>query len=411
MQSRRRSMRMPLGVVDSAVSSASNFLLSGLALALLDTREFAVVSLLQAAHVILLAVNRSVFFEPFLIRLSTRSDSESKQQGANALSLSSLCSLILAVVVVFVGVVLDHWAIVAFGAGIPVLAVADSIRFLSFADRSPRLALRVDTVWFVLQVVMAGVVVSSGWESAWVLIGIWVTGALGGVISATSAVAWSPVRSCLDAAWFAKDRDLRPGLVLDALSARAAPAGALFLVAAILPVEDVALVAGPRSMFGPFNVVVAAALSVGLAAAANRRSAHAHRRLIQQMGVGLTAVVALVAAVLVLSADFLGDELRGVDPDALRLRIGLTALALVAVAWSTTLGVSFRSMERTTEAARIQATAGALLIAGSTIGAVFGGAVGVLIGQAAARWLGTFVWATAGARLRRGGERSDVSVA
>lgn len=410
MPGRSSSLRIPLGVIDSAISSASNFLLSGLALAFLDAREFAVVSLLQAAHVILLALNRSIFFEPFLIRLSNRSGGESTEQGAKALSVSSLSALCLGAIVVLLGLLLGSAPVLAFGIAIPALTIADSIRFISFADTSPRLALRVDAVWLVVQAVLAALLVALGGASAWALIGTWAVGAFVGAGSAGLAVPWSSLRESVSGDWFAKDHDLRPGLLLDALAARAAPAAALFLVAAILPVEDVALVSGPRSLFGPFNIVVAAALSVGLAAAANRKSGHLHRRLIAQIGAGLTAVVVVVATLLLLGAEFIGRELSGVEPEQLRLRVALIAAALVAVSWSTALGVSFRSRERTTEAARIQAAAGALLIAGSTVGAGAGGAVGALVGQAVARWLGTFCW-VALARLRSGGEQADVSVA
>ena len=129
-----------------------------------------------------------------------------------------------------------------------------------------------------------------------------------------------------------------------------------------------------------------------------------------RIGVAMSAVVALLAAIFVSTSGVLSDLLNGLDPGQLNLRLILTAGALFAVAWSTVFGVAHRSQENIGNAARLQLLAGSLLIIGTVSGAVLGGAVGALIGQIISRWLAVGAWGIGSRGLQvKGG--ADVAIA
>ncbi len=405
---RRLFSGAPVAVVDSAVSSASNFLLSGAALALLDAGEFAAVSLVQAAHVILLALNRSGYFEALLIRRSNKTTDSADFDGSAALTASTASAFVVGVGVLIVGLVVGSTLIVVFAVGLVPLAIADSMRFLAFAEQQPERALRVDAVWLITQVALLVAMVVFDVASGAAILATWCIGALIGSVAGVSSVAWSTLAAFRS--WIGTDADIRLGLVIDAIAARAAPAVALFLIAAVLPVEEVALVSGPRSIFGPINILFTAAMSVGLAAAARHDSMAGLRRLLGRIGAAMSAVVIVLGVFYVSISGVLSDLLSGLDPDQLNLRLLLTAGALFAVAWSTVFGVAHRSQENIANAARLQLIAGLLLIVGTVTGAVLGGAVGALIGQLVSRWLAVGSWALGSRGLQLKGD-ADVAIA
>ncbi|MGQ7297601.1 hypothetical protein [Quadrisphaera sp. KR29] len=393
--------------LDQAISSVSNFALQ---LFVARTGDLALVGVFAVgfgAYVLLTSSLRALLFEPALV-VCSREPARRLQVQRSAVTTALAASVALGVVMALTALLLPaeyRLTLLTYAAGMPVLVLADGLRYARFADGRPQGALAVDAVWTGSQAVLfAALVVTSGDAEGYLL--AWIAGAAVAVLTGARALRGLLVRPrAVAPGW----RSLK-GLGLPGLADSLLGSG----VQQLLPL-GVTLLAGTtaagvvrtaQTMLSPVNTVIAASTLLALPAAAaaagagdRRRYWRAGRRQALVL-VGLGVVVGLAYA---LAPSALLQWAFGEAAEEARPVTVVLSAQVALIGW----GIAVVTLLRAALAARTVLLASAVTapftLGAPLVGAVVAGPLGVGVGMLVAALLWALWLSAAVARRHRAG--------
>lgn len=400
------------GVVDQAVSSATNALLSVMVARQASAVGFGAFGIAYTVYLFSLGFTRAVAAEPLLIRRPAAVRSDPSGDGAAvggvgsaagvagvvrgavgsaagaAIVIGVLIGLGCAAAAVAIGGQIGA-ALLPLGIGLPALLVQDVWRFELIAGGRGRDATVNDLVWGVTLVGALAIAPKASEAGLAPLVVAWVgTGALAAVLGAwqTSAVP-APMRA---RRWLREQRDLIPHLVLEFLARTGGRQLTVFAVGLVSGLAALGAIRAAEVVFGPLNVILLGAnvSAVPHIASVLRRApgdlAAAARRLSLQLAGLALAVGALSLAI----PTSLGRTILGASWSVAAPVLIPQALLMAGNAANTGPLAGLRALEQVARSARVRMLLSPLSVVVGTVGALAGGAVGATLGLAAVNWLG-----------------------
>jgi O-antigen/teichoic acid export membrane protein len=384
-------------VVDQALSSASNALVSLYIAHTVGATEFGAFGLAYVTYGFVLNASRGLSTDPLMVRFSgvdiARWRDAVRNCTGTALVVGAAAGLVmLAACALLRGATSE--AFLALGLTLPGLMLQDSWRYSFFALGRGGLACINDLLWVLALGVFIAVLRASGHADIFMLVAAW---GLAANLAACVGMFQARVKPRLAGArsWLLTHRDLGPRYLAEGVSSSASGQLRSYGVSAILGLAAVGYVQASVTLIGPITITALGMSLVLIPEAARvvRSSPHRLRLFCLLSSAGLTAaaiawgLILLVALPRGLGSWLLGPIWRPTYPLMLPTMAVIVGqgVGFGAAAGLHGLGASKRSLR----AAAIQAVA---LVACSLIAAALWGAAGAIYGTAAAIWAGSLVY-------------------
>lgn len=392
-------------VIDQALSSLSNLLLSILVARAVDTEAFGAFTVAFTVYSVAVLISRSLTSQPLMMRFAAVDAEEFRSAAAMSSGAASALGFALGTVVLILGLALGGsvgTALLAVALLLPGLLVQDVWRIAFFAQRRPEMAVVIDAAWMVLQVAGVAVFLAVDVESAVPYVIAWgLAGAAAAALGAYRGGAAPRIRSTWT--WLKAHWDITRYVILGSLLLQGAYQGALMLVGVFGTLTDVGSLRGAQVILGPVSLLAAAAFSFAVPELARRSHLRTRRRVVAAAGLGgVLATAGLVWGTIALllptevGVALLGDSWPGVRAVLLATAVGqignLIAMGPNCVVYA---------MGRSDSVFRVHAAVSVLLLVGGTAGVWLGGAVGAAWGMAAAYWAVLPFWFWALIKLAR----------
>lgn len=388
--------RVGWSLADQGLSSLGNVAVFVLAARSLDAAGFGAFALAMTTYGLAVGVSRAVATDPLLV-------GSRPAGGAEASGTALLVGAGSGCVVALCGLALPSPALVVLGLWLPILTLQDALRYVAIERERPAVAFASDALWTGCEIAVLTVLLLTGRASAAWLLGGWAASAAPAALAAARALGVRP-RPAATRSWLAAHRDLAPRFTAEFLTLSGAGRLLLYLLALLTTVAEVGVFRAGQVLYGPVNVVVAGAQSIGLAELRKLGSGQEER--LQRVAglVGLTAALAAVVwTVLLVASDVAGRLLIGdLYP---QVRALVIPLGIQQIASCVMLGpfLGLRASAAARESLRLRLRVTALILAASAAGALGGGARGAAVGMAAAQTVAAvLVWRV---RPTRGGPR------
>lgn len=394
---RQLSGRLSWGVVDQAVSSATNALVSIYIAHTVGAVQFGAFGLAYVTYGFVLNASRGLSTDPLMVRFSGVDIATWRGAVRNCTG----TAIVVGAAAAFVSLAVCGFlpgatgaAFLALGLTLPGLMLQDSWRYSFFALGKGVLACVNDLLWALTLGAAMLVLRATGHADIFTLVAAW-------GVSANLAAAVGPLQARVlprlsgARSWLRTHRDLGPRYLAEGASSSAAGQLRSYGISAILGLAAVGYVQASVTLVGPITI---ASLGLSLvlipeAARVVRRSPRRLRLFCLLASAGLTAaaiawgIALLVALPRGLGSWLLGPIWRPTYPLILPTAIAIAGqgVGFGAVAGLHALGASQRSLR----AALIESAA---LVACSLIGAVIWGVSGAIYGTAAAGWAGSLIF-------------------
>lgn len=378
--------RVGWGLADQGLSSLGNVAVFVLAAQSLDASGFGAFALAMTTYGLAVGVARAVATDPLLVRTPVAG-------AAEATGTALVVGFGFGCLVGLCGLVLSSAPLVVLGLWLPILTLQDALRFVALERGRPAVAFASDALWSGCEIVVLAAVVLTGRASAAWLLGGWAASAAPAALVAARALGVRP-KPAAASAWVAEHRDLAPRFAVEFLTLSGAGRLLLYMLALLTTVAEVGVFRAGQVLYGPVNVLVAGAQSIGLTEL-RRMGAGQEARLHRVAGlVGLTtALAALAWTALLLASDVAGRLLiGGLYPPARTLVI---PLGIQQIASCIMLGpfLRLRASAAARESLRLRLRVTLLVLTVSAAGALAGGAYGAAVGMAAAQTVAAaLVW-------------------
>jgi O-antigen/teichoic acid export membrane protein len=374
------------GLVDQAISSATNFVLFLLLARSVSTSELGAVTIAFSAYLLTLGASRVVSTEPLVVRYSSSPEEVQREGVRSAAGTALAMGLVAAVVVGGLGWALPGatgTALRALALVLPGLLVQDAWRFSFFALGLPARAAANDALWAVLQLgAVTWLLVTGHGTVFWLIVAWGAAGGVAGLVGIWQAgvvpVPWRAV------AWLRRHRDLG----LPFLGEFGATTGANELVAfTIVAVAGLEALGGFRAahvLLGPISILLMgagnAAVPEGVRLLAQRpdRLLPASRLL----AAGLAGAAALWSMVVLVLPDGVGTAILGENWSAGRAAFAPLAVAFVLLGLSQGAGIGLRARAMARESFRVRLVVAPTGLIAKTAGAGLAGAGGASAGAA-----------------------------
>jgi O-antigen/teichoic acid export membrane protein len=381
-----------LGILDQAISSATNFILVVLAARSLGIGDFGVFAAGLAAGLLAIGVNRSVTAEPLLVQQSSRSESERNEAIRLALGLAlanGVLAAVLAAPLLLIGGVIGAIALVfALGAG--ALFIQDTLRFAFFLNNRPNRAIATDGIWGIALVLGFWTLHLRVPMSAASFLALWVGSSMVATIAGLAlgryVPTWRGLLSTIRDNW-----RVSRSFLGEFVTIRASGHLTLYAVGLTAGSSGMGALKGGQTLYGPLTVVFGGLRAVMLPHAVRSLDTHNRQALwrvcVSVSGLAGLAVIgwALVALVL---PDGLGEEILGDTWGNARRLVLPLGLWKLGSAWCLGALIGQRAMMAMRESLRTRMVVGILLLGGGLGGASLGGAVGAAWGLAVASMAG-----------------------
>lgn len=279
-----------------ALSSASNFLLSGVVLVVASARAFAVFSICLTTYLLVLQFARFVIGIPVLIQQATSpghlQDRNTAEERDGAAGFAVLSGLAIAPALVLVAAVWPESApqFLVLAAAMPFLLAQDALRHVAIAAGRPQLAVAADGTWVVLQVLGFAIAVAAGSESPATLLAVWcAAGAvsavgLGGLLHATPAVTRS-------IAWLRRNAALCRRLAVEFLVNSGSYYALSYGLVIMAGAAELGDFRAAQTLFGPASVLLMGGAALGVPESVRMRRNRSHLlRLSARLSVALTVL-------------------------------------------------------------------------------------------------------------------------
>jgi O-antigen/teichoic acid export membrane protein len=394
-QGRLAVSRLGWGVMDQAMASLTNFLLSVYVARSLGATQFGAFSLTYVTYGFALNWVRGLSIEPLLIRFSHSNMKVWRRAVSRSTGTALLVGLFTGTCALAGGALIGGvtgQAFIALGLVLPALMLQESWRFAFFAVGKGYHTFINDSVWAAVQVPALVVLQLTGHANVFWFVIAWGTGAL--VSSVLGAFQARVVPSLIGAtSWLIAHRDLGPRFLAENAGGNAAGTLQSYGISSLLGLTAVGVINAAGVLMGPFKIIY---FGIGLitipeGAKLLRRSPRQLPRFCVMVSFGLSVLATAWAAVLLIALPLgLGDLMMGsIWRPAYPLVIP-TALTILAACASTgasiglhSMGAARRSMRSTLISAVISAT---LAIVGAAVWGIYGtvllAAVGGFIGAA-----------------------------
>ena len=382
--------RTSLGVVDQVVSSVTNFALNILVVSSVPTDAYGAFALVYALYFIFRGSIQALVAQPLLIRHTDQlSGVASEGQGlrrthelalGGALQISLLGSLIL---VAGATAVPDELAmsLLALALVLPGLLLQEVMRAVFLAQGRPGAAIAIDSAWAVAQLVLVGLLLSSGTAQVPWLVVAW--GVSGGV-SAVGAMAldslWLRLRGA--ARWLVELRHLSLPFLGEIMTDLLAAQGVMIVLAAVAGLDEVGVFRSAQILFSPLSVLFMAGMTVGIPEAVRvlARAPRRFRSAVVIAGGSVTLAASVWCLIVIglpdaLGARFLGESWAGAS--SVLPQFSLYYLA-AAAGLGALVGLRALAASRVSFAARAVGSVSGFLL--GSIGASRAGAAGAAVG-------------------------------
>ncbi len=397
---RRRQLgflrRFTWGLADQAMSSLSNSAVSLYIARELGAKEFGAFSLAYVTYSFALNASRGISTDPLVVRYSATDLPTWRRAVASSSGTAAVMGIIAGSCVLVAAMFLTgttRLAFIALGLTLPGLMLQDSWRYAFFALGRGGHAFLNDTIWTALLIPGLVALHKTGHANVFTFVLTW--GAAACVAAAIGPLQTRVIPSMsMAASWVSRNRDLGPRYLAENTANSASSQLRAYGVGIILGLAAVGYVQFSSTLMGPFLVVLTgiSLVTVPEAARVLRRSPQ-HLRLyclvlgfslaIAAMGWGAALLVALPRGL----GNLAGAIWRPTYPLVLPVTIGVAGACLItgASAGLRALGASRRSLPA-------QIFMSVTYVIASMLGAVYDGAVGAVIGTAAAVWVAAGVW-------------------
>ena len=378
-----------LGVVDQAVASSSNVIVTVAAARALSAQQFGGFAVAMVVVIVLGSLVALVALEPLLVRggASGRVPLDSVAGAALALGAVGGIGCIVAGALLS-GVSGAPLALV--GGFLPLLFLQDGLRHAAFAVGLVQRALFVDLVWMGLLVL--GLVAVAGSTTATAYIALW---AVTGSVAAAAGLAQQRVvpSARRGAALVRSNLDLGGPFALEFMAAGGAAYAGLWLLGVTSGLVAVGAVRVGQTIYGPINVLYTGILLTLVPQGARLRSVPgALRRSTQRASLLLVSISAIATAAVSLLPTSAGVALFGeswYEATAVLFPLGVALCGGGAMAGAI---AGFRSLGRARTSLRIRLATLPLLLFIPSIGAIIADQMGFSIGLAAATWTAAAAW-------------------
>ena len=400
------------GVLDQALSSLTNFLLSVVVARSLSADDFGAYSLGFSTYVLLGAVSRSIASIPLTIRYSSTGEDAWRSATAASTGTALVFGVLGGAVTAAIGLIVGGTAggaIAVVGILLMPLLLQDAWRFAFFAARRGRSAFMNDLVWAIALVPTLLWAAASGgtlqeWLVAWA-----VAGGAGGIVGVWQARLWPNPRRVLE--WLNEHRALVPQLTAENVILTGTSYITLVAVTFTTGLRAVAALRAANVLLNALNIATTGVqlFAVPEAVAIARVSMGRLRRYCLLIGGGLLAVSAVWGALLLFLPTPIGRALLGDSWDA--AQPVLLPLAILAASSGLRVGafVGLRALALVRESLAARTASSLLQVSGGVTGAVVADALGAAWGMAVANVAGSVIWWGMLVRALRGREPEPVS--
>lgn len=403
-------LRLGWGVADQAVSSLSNFAVSIYVVHALGAAQFGAFSLAYVTYAFALNASRGLATDPLMVRVSGTDLRTWRRAVADCAGTAALVGFVSGGGVLTAAAVLHgspRAAFIALGLTLPGLMLQDSWRYSFFALGRGGQAFLNDTIWAVVLLAALLLIRMTGSADVFWFILAW--GAAAAVAAAAGALQARVVPRLAGAReWLSEHRDLGFRYLAEGTSSSVAFQLRTYGIGLILGLAAVGVVQAAATLMGPMTI-----LFMGISLVAIPEAARILRRSPRRLPVfcvlisgGLIVMAFVWGAVLLIALPaglggwLLGPIWRQAYPVVLPqvLYVVGQAACVGAATGLHALGAARRSL-------RAWVLISAAFLAGSLLGAVYGGAAGTVSAAAAASWIGVLIiWWQLRAALRESGQ-------
>jgi len=304
-----------LGPLSQGVTSLSNLVMMLAVAGALPAREFGLFALVQTVGLVVEGVLRAAFGETMAV-----ADSGTAPRRAGIVDMALLPAAAMAAVAVPAALVVGAGRLellcVALALGLVPRVLADTLRHVAFAARTPAVAVVIDVVWLAVQLVAMAVAVPFGLQRATAAVMAWGVGAAAASLVGLRALHIDPsVGSWRDGwAWLVVNRRLSWAYTVEFLVLSASTQAVLIPVALLSNSETVAALRGAQLAFGLVTTLtlgLRSALTPHAVALVQRGRSAALDRLAVGTSAGAVAVGLFVTVCLWVLPDGPGRSLFG----------------------------------------------------------------------------------------------------
>ena len=208
---RPAARRIAWGITDQGLSSATNFALALLVARSVDVRSFGMYSIAFASYLVALGVSRSLFTQPYMVRVAALPDTERRRAAQRAVIGGAILVGFLSAgafgIAAFIFEGSTRTTLLAFAVAMPGLLLQDAWRFIFIGSGRPAAAALNDLVWAFCQVGFVAAVIGTGTSGVAMLVLAW-----GGAASIAAVVGFVQARLSPDhagaLAWLRRHWDL-----------------------------------------------------------------------------------------------------------------------------------------------------------------------------------------------------------
>ena len=388
--------RLGWGVVDQAMSTLTNFLMSFYVVHLLGARQFGAYTLAYVTYGFALNWLRGLSTEPLLIRFSDSNVKVWRRAVSRSTGTALLVGLFTGACALAAGALIGGvagQAFLALGLMLPALMLQESWRWAFFAARKGYHAFINDSVWAAVQVSLLVVLKLTGHETVFWFVIVWGTGAaVGSVLGCFQARV---VPSLIGAtSWLIRHRDLGPRYLVENASGNGASTLQSYGISSLLGLRAVGVINAAQILMGPFHVVCT---GIGLVTIPEgvkllRRSPRHLPRFCVMVSLGFCALATAWAAVLLVALPLgLGRLMLGsIWRPAYPLVIP-TTLGLLAYCASIGAGIGLHSMGAARHSMRSTLIGAVITMTFALIGAVAWGMYGTVLLAAVGSFIGVAI--------------------
>ena len=305
---------LPRGLVlttaSQVLSALTNFLPALVVARSLTSDEFGAFSLATTVAVLVLLLFRSLYGEPFLLRIE-RLGLERNRGRRHALASSLHFALPIAVVTVVVAAVLHgttRTSLVAMGLLLIAVVAQDCVRYIAFALQRPMVAVVADATWLVSTLALLLVLVGVDQLTAATATAAWAAGAAPGAVA--GAVMLRAGLSFRSGGVHRITRPLGLHFAAQTLAMQGASLVAFFGLGALVGLDAAASIRGVQLLYAPLNVLFLGAATVLLPHMRGRDLLEVRRTAYIASG-ALTVVCGVLTGLLLILPASIGEALLG----------------------------------------------------------------------------------------------------
>lgn len=372
------------GVGDQTVNSLSSLVFAIMVARIATPLDVGAWAIAYAVYTFVLTVNRAAVSTTALIDRSADSGVEAADSNKGAATLGFGAGAASGAVLVLIGLASQGTIgnfFIAFGCGMPVLLVQDSIRYWLIRQRRTHLTAIIDAVWIVIQV-SSGLILSTLFGGVlWIVIG-WVLGAALSAALGLLFVGWP--FSAKAAVQFASDnRATGAKLLLDSLLNAGTASSLPLLLGAVLGLAATGYFRGGLTLVGVVGIVTAGLTPIATVEILKRvyDPKFTHKFLAVWSGAIAAVGIALCVSYLIMS-DSIGTQLLGETWFGTRDIIFVMALQVILRGPLTGVQIVLRSAHELNASIRLRVAHSINVLLLTIGGALVGG-----LGGAAWAWM------------------------